>query len=327
MKATRINCRCGFCEQRFQDWNERNEHLADHFRCGAKMKDWTGCRGLDPVVALHVRNAIPPYLIANESNNFEPFSASNKCRNNLVAGPDPDLPGRPPPRQATRFEDLTAQLAQYVREAIADGLTVTDETVRRQARLFMFGDDDAWNQTPADNKEWLRLFKLGLNLNPSKELVSSALRSMTESATSHSGLHHAHPTASARSRPVPEMTDLVLVDDFFALPEAAQSDVTSASLACNTTAVHGAAGDMPLAWQTPECLAEFEEMRLIQSRCRQDSGSGQACVLSNPEASDTIPIAEGGTALGFGGEMTDELQWGDSRDLDTDFFLQGTVRQ
>lgn len=326
LKATRINCRCGFCERRFQDWSERNEHLADHFRCGAKMKDWTGCRGLDPAVALHVQNAIPPYLIANESNNFEPFSASNKYQNNLVANTDPELPGRQQPRQPTRFEDLTAQLAEYVRDAIADGLTVTDETVRRKARLFMFGDDDAWNQTPADNKEWLRLFKLGLNLNPSKEVVSSASRTMTESATSHSGLQHAHPTASARSPSVLEMTDLVLLDDFFAVPEAPQSDGISGSLTCNTAAIPGIAGGMPLAWQTPECLAEFEEMRLTRNKGRgQDSGSGQACVSSIHEASNTASMAEGGTGIGLGGEMTDELQWGDPSGLDMDFFLQGTV--
>lgn len=306
LKATRINCRCGFCEQRFQDWSECNEHLADHFRCGAKMKDWMGCRGLDPAVALHVQNAIPPYLIANESNNFEPFSASNGFQNNSVANTGPELPGRQQPRQPTRFENLTAQLAEYVRDAIADGLTVTDETVRRKARLFMFGDDDAWNQTPADNKEWLRLFKLGLNLNPSKEVASSASRTMTEFATSHSGLQYGHL-------------------DFFAVPEAPQSDGISASLTCYTATVPGVAGGMPLAWQTPECLAEFEEMRLTCNKARgQDSGPDQACVSSIHERSNCASMAEDGTGIGLEGEITDELQWGDPSDLDTDFFLQGT---
>lgn len=41
------------------------------------MKDWKGCRGLGPLVAAHVTNAMPPYLIANESKSPFPFSASN----------------------------------------------------------------------------------------------------------------------------------------------------------------------------------------------------------------------------------------------------------
>jgi len=43
------------------------------------MKNWKGCRGLDPHVAMHVTNAMPPYLIANESISPFPFSASNSA--------------------------------------------------------------------------------------------------------------------------------------------------------------------------------------------------------------------------------------------------------
>ncbi|PKS12306.1 hypothetical protein jhhlp_001606 [Lomentospora prolificans] len=40
------------------------------------MKDWKGCRGLEPAVALLVQNSMPPYLIGLESNDVGPFSAS-----------------------------------------------------------------------------------------------------------------------------------------------------------------------------------------------------------------------------------------------------------
>ncbi|EEU38455.1 uncharacterized protein NECHADRAFT_88613 [Fusarium vanettenii 77-13-4] len=35
----------------------------------------------------------------------------------------------------------------------------TDEELKYQARWIWYGDDDPWNQTPADNAEWLRDFK------------------------------------------------------------------------------------------------------------------------------------------------------------------------
>jgi hypothetical protein len=40
------------------------------------MRDWRGCRGLDPLVALGVENAMPLYQIGIYSMGTEPFSAS-----------------------------------------------------------------------------------------------------------------------------------------------------------------------------------------------------------------------------------------------------------
>lgn len=75
-KITRVKSRCGFCGETFDLWSDRNDHLVDHYRGGALIKDWKGCRGLEPAVALLVQNAMPPYLIGAEANNIEPFSAS-----------------------------------------------------------------------------------------------------------------------------------------------------------------------------------------------------------------------------------------------------------
>ncbi|KAJ4989748.1 homeobox and c2h2 transcription [Stagonosporopsis vannaccii] len=76
-EAQYIKSRCGFCSMEFDKWQDRMDHLSKEFRNGADMKDWKGCRGLDPSVAVHVTNAMPPYLIANESKSPFPFSASN----------------------------------------------------------------------------------------------------------------------------------------------------------------------------------------------------------------------------------------------------------
>ncbi|OTA25299.1 hypothetical protein BTJ68_10436, partial [Hortaea werneckii EXF-2000] len=54
--AVKINSRCGFCGQRFSVWQERVDHLTAHFKAGARMKEWKGCRGLDPAVAAQVTN-------------------------------------------------------------------------------------------------------------------------------------------------------------------------------------------------------------------------------------------------------------------------------
>lgn len=72
-----IRSRCGFCDTWFDKWQDRVDHLAKEFRNGANMKNWKGCRGLDPHIAQHVTNAMPPYLIANETRSPNPFSASH----------------------------------------------------------------------------------------------------------------------------------------------------------------------------------------------------------------------------------------------------------
>ncbi|KAE9966919.1 hypothetical protein BLS_006682 [Venturia inaequalis] len=228
-EATFIRSRCGFCKQEFTKWQDRVDHLSKHFRAGLQMKDWKGCRGLDPAVAAQVTNAMPPYLIGNEAKSPYPFSASNEAtwRQNTrftTAGVDleaaiPTSPnwddllaadeatdntpaitvnhahaqtmmgyhaqtimrdsgscllsyanstitdcevtgtGDSSPRAITCWEILTVRLGQYVKDQAQIGIIPTDEMLQRQARWLLYEDDDSWNQTAADNQEWLQLFK------------------------------------------------------------------------------------------------------------------------------------------------------------------------
>jgi hypothetical protein len=234
-EATFIKSRCGFCRQDFTRWQDRIDHLAKHFRDGAQMKNWKGCRGLDPAVAAQVTNAMPPYLIGNESLSPFPFSASNEStwgqfrgtvgpghdlEYRISAGPDweslidpkaikeaidttmPDFEGMltstvcdipthgfpshtaPPaigadmdplyhtldysvlhsspsrsPGPVTCWEVLTVRLGQYARDQMAVGIVPSDADLQVQARRILYEDDDMWNQTAADNPEWLELFK------------------------------------------------------------------------------------------------------------------------------------------------------------------------
>lgn len=42
LEAVFVNSRCGFCGQRFVIWNERNDHIAAHFKDGFQMHQWRG---------------------------------------------------------------------------------------------------------------------------------------------------------------------------------------------------------------------------------------------------------------------------------------------
>ena len=229
-----IRCRCGFCGETFTQWQDRADHLAKHFKAGAQMSTWKGCRGLDPEVAAFVVNAMPPYLIGNEAKSPWPFSASDAASLvarvhhpgsdleaslyqgvnwplnadpyclETVAGtvastcpvkPDDDASGfvarmraslidcAPKSTQyevnrhiSTCWEIITVRLGQFVREQLQAGTVPSDETLQRQSRIILYGDDDSWDQTAADNPEWLGVFKRAHGLDgagrPSMDPIS-----------------------------------------------------------------------------------------------------------------------------------------------------------
>nr|POF15361.1 homeobox protein pknox1 [Quercus suber] len=165
--AVNVNSRCGFCSQRFSTWQERVDHLTAHFKTGSRMSQWRGCRGLDPAVTAQVTNAMPPYLIGLESVSPNPFSATNRSTwrqaHELVDNPE-DLPfevlgSQEPVTKSTCWEILTVRLGKYANQMIQKGVILTDDMLQQEARSILFGSDDSWNQTAADNPEWLDLFK------------------------------------------------------------------------------------------------------------------------------------------------------------------------
>jgi hypothetical protein len=181
--ASNINSRCGFCAQRFTVWQDRVDHLTAHFKAGAKMSQWKGCRGLDPAVAAQVTNAMPPYLIGIEAVSPNPFSATNRNHSNthaqevaaragmqegvpLVTSSSNDTDSG---TKATCWEILTVRLGKFANDMAGKGVVLTDEMLQSHARKVLYGSDDSWNQTAADNPEWLDLFKKahGLDFIPS----------------------------------------------------------------------------------------------------------------------------------------------------------------
>lgn len=113
-----------------------------------------------------------------------------------IPGPDPGLDPRPPkpdspvgsgraesgdspiignPKRGyyflndPNFDRLVArELARWVAATMSphnpNQHVPTDEELQHQARWIMFEDGDPWNQTSADNKEWLRRFKLDVGI-------------------------------------------------------------------------------------------------------------------------------------------------------------------
>ena len=62
---------------------------------------------------------------------------------------------------ATCWEILTLRLGQFARQRIEKhgANSVTNEMLQNEARVILYGEADGWEQTAADNPEWLNLFK------------------------------------------------------------------------------------------------------------------------------------------------------------------------
>jgi hypothetical protein len=44
---TQVRSRCGFCQVVLQTWEQRVQHLAEHFKQGCRMSQWRGGWGMD----------------------------------------------------------------------------------------------------------------------------------------------------------------------------------------------------------------------------------------------------------------------------------------
>ncbi|KAF2125232.1 hypothetical protein P153DRAFT_300914 [Dothidotthia symphoricarpi CBS 119687] len=190
--------RCGFCNVALNSWDERTDHLAAHFREGKTMSDWHGDHGFDAAVTARVTKSFPPYLIASQSTTIVPFSATNhdsldqtkqilarmelltttsatqamtQANQNYHVSSTQDyqpITIQTSPTQqeldTVEFADVLAlYLGQYARQQALLGITPTDEMFQRESRRVLYHDgDDEWNQTNADNPDWLKAFRAGM---------------------------------------------------------------------------------------------------------------------------------------------------------------------
>jgi hypothetical protein len=141
------------------------------------MKDWQGDHGFPPSITAQLRNAFPPYLIGAESKSMIPFSSTNAhvrdhyaqmsarvdaSKGDLNTSQDSVAAGAP---DATMSQldnflgNFTRHLGQFAREQIQKGIIPTDEMFQQEARRVVFDCGDEWDQTIADNPQWLSSFK------------------------------------------------------------------------------------------------------------------------------------------------------------------------
>ncbi|ODM19020.1 hypothetical protein SI65_05637 [Aspergillus cristatus] len=59
-ESNNVHSRCGFCGADFQTWSARADHLAEHFKSGTRMDQWTGDWGLDSSVLAALKDAMLP---------------------------------------------------------------------------------------------------------------------------------------------------------------------------------------------------------------------------------------------------------------------------
>ncbi len=199
-----VTSRCGICDASLSSWDERIDHLGAHFREGKTMAHWRGEHGFDNAASARVTHAFPPYLIAHQSQTLVPFSATDrtsleqrhrievevdilvdnskhaKGSSSLTMTPAGKVQNLESQSQSddiqiqeetdtVAFVDLLARhLSKYAREQILAGIMPTDEMFQREARLILYEDaDDEWNQTPADDQQWMGFFKARAGLRDS----------------------------------------------------------------------------------------------------------------------------------------------------------------
>lgn len=181
-----IVSRCGFCGTIFGTWKDRVDHLASHFKHGADMSQWQGDWGFEPVVQNLVENAMPPYLIAQDRKTLDPFNASEV----VVPSGDSSEPRLVVPDDANCFFRLERELTAFIRNQTSVGVVPTDLMIQNQARQIIYGCDDPWNQTCADNPVWLSVLKrdVGMEAVPHSDHIQFDNLGMQAPFALHGGL-------------------------------------------------------------------------------------------------------------------------------------------
>lgn len=192
IEAPPMVSRCGFCDLTMHTWRQRVDHLTQHFHEGKTMETWQGDHGFEPAIASQVMNALPPYTLGAEGRSFVPFSATTyHSRDHIlqmqkhyedrqVEGelanasslgetvrsepppqpPDSRLGGSMSPSSFSSMKWITLGLGRFAQRQMRAGVIPTDAMFQDEARRLIYGSEDGWEQTIADNGEWLANFRL-----------------------------------------------------------------------------------------------------------------------------------------------------------------------
>jgi hypothetical protein len=210
-----IISRCGFCGITFYTWKDRVDHVAAHYKGGNQISQWRGDWGFEPHVQKLVENAMPPYLIGEESQTLDPFVAHEPPPGRRETGEGSgsvtsSSPGIPVPSDVGCFRRLETGLTEYIRRMLASGEVPTDQMLQTEARKMIYETDDPWNQTCADNPAWLAVIKrdAGICDVPIPPEIQLEDLGMQPPFAAHGGLHQtpAHTLGAFTTRPAISLT-------------------------------------------------------------------------------------------------------------------------
>lgn len=191
IEAPPMISRCGFCNLTLHTWRQRADHLSGHFNDGKTMDDWQGGHGFEPSIQAQVMNALPPYALGAERRSFVPFSATcSDSRDHIMQmqkfyedrqsgegesqeyqhlrleasrtdhlPPRADVGGEATLVSHSSMTWITRGMARFAQRQMRLGIIPTDAMFQDEARRLIYGSEDGWEQTIADNEVWLASFR------------------------------------------------------------------------------------------------------------------------------------------------------------------------
>ncbi|KAH6886249.1 hypothetical protein B0T10DRAFT_490899 [Thelonectria olida] len=140
-EITTLRSRCGFCDVFLDTWDDRVNHLADHFRLGCTMGDWKGDWGFEKHMLDVIENSMPPYLIEGDRRTPFPFKAS--------AGP-PESP-------ASAYELIKLELVYFMQTFLEEHerLPGNDELQFEACRVIL-ASEILSSEDLVNPQSWLR---------------------------------------------------------------------------------------------------------------------------------------------------------------------------
>ncbi|KAI5460455.1 hypothetical protein BGZ63DRAFT_247283 [Mariannaea sp. PMI_226] len=140
-EITQLRSRCGFCDVVLDTWDDRVNHLADHFRLGCTMGDWKGNWGFEKHMLDVIENSMPPYLIEADRRTPFPFKAS--------AGP-PESP-------ASAYELIKLELVYFMQGFIEQHERLPgNEELQLEACRVILASEILSSEDVVNPQSWLR---------------------------------------------------------------------------------------------------------------------------------------------------------------------------
>lgn len=126
------------------------------------MRDWKGDRGFDTSIEELVENDMPAFLIGDQRRTMEPFSASrvdhridtypfSPFSTNDASSRESEVPHS--------HQEVQRLLLQYVSTEISKGHVPSDRQIQRKMSEIIYGPDNSWDSTWADNPQWMDMFR------------------------------------------------------------------------------------------------------------------------------------------------------------------------